>query len=100
MAEQDKEQHLDQLLDSLLATYSDAKPRPGLEIRLLANLRAAEQQKSTSWRWRWLLAGATAALIFAIVMAIHLRQPGPLRPPDNREMVKTPEQAPIVSHDV
>ena len=27
MAEQDKEQHLDQLLDSLLATYSDGSKR-------------------------------------------------------------------------
>src|SRR5437763_15288478 len=38
--------------------------------------------------------------MFAIVMAIHLRQPGPLRPQDNREMVKTPQPAPTISHDV
>ena len=35
MAEQDNEKRLDQLLDSLLTTYSDVQPRPGLETRIL-----------------------------------------------------------------
>ena len=29
MADQDNEKRLDQLLDSLLTTYSDVQPRPG-----------------------------------------------------------------------
>ena len=41
--EKDKQMQIDEMLDSLLANYSSAEPRPGLETRILANLR--EQQK-------------------------------------------------------
>ncbi len=36
--EKDKQMQIDEVLDSLLANYSSAEPRPGLETRILANL--------------------------------------------------------------
>jgi hypothetical protein len=37
--EKDKQMQIDDTLDSLLANYSSAEPRPGLETRILANMR-------------------------------------------------------------
>jgi hypothetical protein len=75
MAEQDNEKHLDQLLDSLLSRYSDAQPRPGLETRILATVRAqAEEQKFSGWKNIWMWAGAaTAIVIIAAVMMMNYR---------------------------
>ena len=36
---QEKDHKLDAMLDNLLSTYSSVEPRPGLETRILANLR-------------------------------------------------------------
>jgi hypothetical protein len=77
MAEREKQRPLDELLDSLLATYSDAEPRPGMEKRLLATLRAVSLSANTSQRlaWRWLLAGAAAGAVTAVVVfAVYWRQ--------------------------
>jgi len=72
MADQEKDKRMqsDEMLDSLLANYSSAEPRPGLETRILANLREAEEEKAPqgSWDFRWLWAGmVTAAIIVAAV---------------------------------
>ena len=73
MADQEKDKRMqsDEMLDSLLANYSSAEPRPGLETRILANLREAEEEKAPqgSWDFRWLWAGmVTAAIIVAAVL--------------------------------
>jgi len=63
--EKDKQMQIDDMLDSLLANYSSAEPRPGLETRILANLReAAEKQAPRGW-WNltWFWAGVVAAAI-------------------------------------
>jgi hypothetical protein len=68
--EKDKQIQIDEVLDSLLANYSSVEPRPGLETRILANLREAEKESSQGWwNFKWLWAGAVAA---AIVMAAVL----------------------------
>ncbi len=70
MADQEKDKQMDEMLDSLLANYSTAEPRPGLENRILANLREAEKKAQYGWwNFKWLWAGAVAA---AIVMAAVL----------------------------
>ncbi len=103
MAEQNKERQLDQVLESLLACYSDEQPRPGLETRLLANLRAqAEQQKSSGWRWQWVFAVAgTAALVVLVALVVHLRHTSPVIPQNANKVIKPvvqpQKQAPTVT---
>ncbi|HEU5453107.1 MAG TPA: hypothetical protein VFU76_14025 [Terriglobales bacterium] len=61
---------LDDLLDRGLREYSQAEPRPGLEDRILANLRTQPEPRP---RWRiWIPALAAAAAIIVIV-ALALR---------------------------
>jgi len=61
----DKEILIDQMLDAALAEYGAAEPRPGLEGRILANLRTERDHAPTQlWRWWFmLLAASTMALI-------------------------------------
>lgn len=69
--EKDKQMQIDDMLDSLLANYSSAEPRVGLETRILANLREAEEKKASQgwWNFKWLWAGmVTAAVIVAAVL--------------------------------
>jgi len=71
MADQEKDKRVGEMLDSLLANYSSAEPRPGLETRILANLQGAAGNESPAgwWNFRWLWAGmVTAAIIVAAVL--------------------------------
>lgn len=77
MSEQERNQELDHLLDSLLTEYSDVEPRPGLETRLVANLRAA-QSAGNHRVWHWLLAGAGAVAVIAAVLVVYVSQIPPL----------------------
>jgi hypothetical protein len=73
MADQKKDKQMDELLDSLLAAYSSSEPRPGLETRILANLRDAESRepRSAAWNFKWLWAGmAVAAALIIIAVAL------------------------------
>ena len=71
MADQDNEKRLDQLLDSLLTTYSDVQPRPGLETRILATVRAQVPQSSRQWGIAWIWAGAViTTLALAAVLLV------------------------------
>jgi hypothetical protein len=76
MAEQDKDRNLDNLLDSLLARYSDAQPRPGLETRVMAQLREqAGRKKSWKWSLSWMWAGAAAAALITVVFIVRVERP-------------------------
>jgi hypothetical protein len=70
--EKDKQMQIDDMLDSLLANYSSAEPRPGLETRILANLREAAEKDSARgwWNLRWLWAGVVAAAIIVAALLI------------------------------
>jgi hypothetical protein len=71
MADQEKDKRVDEMLDSLLANYSSAEPRPGLETRILANLQGAAGNESPAgwWNFKWIWAGmVTAAIIVAAVL--------------------------------
>jgi hypothetical protein len=52
-------------LYAALARATAAKPRPGIEDRILANLRSAQERNAERWAWRWPLAASLAALIVA-----------------------------------
>jgi hypothetical protein len=84
MAEQDKEQKLDELLDSMLREYSAVEPRPGLETRILANLKSSRAERKpwfpiSALAW----SGAAVAAVLLVVLALHLArlavQPTPAR---------------------
>jgi hypothetical protein len=111
MTDQEKDKRMDEMLDSLLANYSSAEPRPGMETRILANLRDAEQQRPAghSWNFRWLWAGAAvaAAILVSVVLlgghrkekapqVVHERPaPSQLQPPQTQEKPRqiAPEMA-------
>jgi hypothetical protein len=70
MADQEKDKQMDKILDSLLANYSSGEPRPGLETRILANLREEEKKAPQGWwNFKWIWAGVVAA---AIIIAAAL----------------------------
>lgn len=73
MAEDKRDRELDALLDSALADYSAAEPRPGLEIRLRAGLRAHAARR----RRTWVLAfAAVGAVVLVIAMGgLHSSRP-------------------------
>ena len=81
MTDHDQDNHLDELLDSALSAYSEVEPRPGLETRILANLReAAGKQPSPWWNWKALWVGAVTAvaiLLGALLLSRHSRTPAP-----------------------
>jgi hypothetical protein len=66
MDAKERSQSVDELLDAALARHRNAQPRPGLEERVLARLRA--EQRPKPWLgWTWRLAAGLA--VFAIVLA-------------------------------
>jgi len=92
MADQEKDKRIDEMLDSLLANYSSAEPRPGLVTRILANLRDAEGREAGRgwWGFKWLWAGAAlAALIVGAVLISGKRHTAPL----NHTVVQTVQPA-------
>jgi len=90
--EKDKQMQIDDMLDSLLANYSSAEPRPGLEIRILANLREAEKQAPYEWwNFKWTWAGVVAGAIIMAAVLINGRHR--VEPPAH-VIVKTNQPAP------
>jgi hypothetical protein len=91
MAEDEKDRQLDVLLDSFLSDYSAAEPRPGLDIRIRAGLKARAAQS----RRKWMLAFAASAAV--VVMAVWIaRAHAPRKIVPNRMAVQksSPDPAP------
>jgi hypothetical protein len=82
MGAKNRDERLEAMLDSMLRAYSDEQPRPGLETRVLATLRAQEGLRKSVWwniRWTWSVGGvfAAAALLFAVWLWQAARLPAP-----------------------
>jgi hypothetical protein len=75
MFDERKERQLDEVLDALLSEYSAQAPRPGLERRILAGLRARATRRRRIWTLT-LAAPTAAALLLGLVMTS--RKPIPL----------------------
>ncbi len=90
MEPNDKDSVLDNLLDSGLKQYGQASPRTGLETRVLANLRAKQENRVARVR-PWWQAGATVALcVLAAGALFMIRKPGnSLEPRIHRSPVET-----------
>lgn len=73
---------VDELLAASLAHYGSEEPRPGLEARILANVRARERA-SRGRAWAWGLAASATLLILVLVLHIreHLPRPALIPPP-------------------
>ena len=80
MNREDRERMVDRLLNEALAPQ-EIEPRPGLEQRILANLRA--QPEPRSWR-RWMKTWAPVAVAAVLIaLAVGLRmssRPQPAKP--------------------
>lgn len=95
MAEDEKDRRLDTMLDSLLSGYSQADPRPGLELRIRATLRSHAAQR----RWFWMLASAGVAAMLALVMVTsQLRPSRPNAPVHVVAAVATPGSGVVPLH--
>jgi hypothetical protein len=87
MADHGGGRHLDDLIDSYLARYSNAEPRLGLEARIVANLRAstvvAAQEgnlwnlwmKGTQWLWKGALVAATVSAAVGVYVSENVSLP-------------------------
>ncbi len=69
MNREERERMLDRLLDDALAARSE-EPRPGLEDRILAQLRA-QPERRLWWQWAW--APAVAALVI-VAIGVYVAQ--------------------------
>lgn len=93
---------LDREVDAALAKYAAVKPRPGLEERILANLRSQQTHAVDRAWWKWGLAGALAAVV--VVAALTLRSGKPLPPqivqhPSKIEHSPNPQHLAVVAKD-
>lgn len=74
----DKQDELDRALDAALAKYTAVEPRPGLDDRILANLRAEQSRVPGRTWWRWGVAGALATVVvMALALAWRSGKPSP-----------------------
>lgn len=71
-----RDQFAERWIEEVLARYSDAEPRPGLDSRIFANLEAAGEHAPRHWSWRlaWIPV-ACAALVAVTVGIVVMRQP-------------------------
>jgi len=81
MDDKNHNQFVDDLLDAGLERYGSVTPRPGLEGRILANVRAERERRSWFVWAGWLAAGAVAALIVVGVFNLTHRPTRPAPPP-------------------
>jgi len=96
--EKDKQMQIDEVLDSLLASYSSVEPRPGLETRIMATLRDGESREASRgwWNFKWVWAGAVLATL--IVAGVLVRGKRHVAPPPRTVVQTTPAavQQPLV----
>ncbi|MGC2694190.1 MAG: hypothetical protein WA738_00210 [Candidatus Angelobacter sp.] len=89
-----QEKKLDELLDSLLSTYSDVEPRLGLESRVLANLHQSESTSNRRfWNFTWLWAGATMTAA-VLLLALWIGRDHPTTPANNNAVQIKPSAPP------
>jgi hypothetical protein len=70
MVPKDRKSYIDSWVEAALQQYGEAEPRPGLETRVLANLRVEQQRV---WQRRWMWWPAVTALAAMLVAAFLMR---------------------------
>jgi cytoskeletal protein RodZ len=99
MADHDQEHKVEELLDSMLAAYSAVAPRPGLETRVLANLKAAREKQRPWFGLQWMWAGAAAAVIAGIALIFLLRSGERQQTPAIETVRTTQQPAPKIARE-
>jgi len=87
MADQNQDKQLDDLLESMLSTYSDVEPRPGLTTRILATLKEHSARRQLRWVFSF---AASTAIVLLILLVLNMRsakqdttaQNDPQKPPE------------------
>lgn len=75
-----QDEQLDRMLDEALASYSSKGPRPGLEDRVLAHVRAEAGRRRIP-RWVFALPALAAAMVMIAIFSRPAPQPPPLPVP-------------------
>ena len=92
-----REDELDRTLDAALANYTAVEPRPGLNERVLANLRAERARAPMRFWWRW--GFAAAVLVIGAALAWRTAKPShPVLVNRPAETQPAPTQAPQPAH--
>jgi hypothetical protein len=95
---------LDRVLDAALTKYASVEPRPGLEDRILANLRAERTNIVEHAWWRWGLAGALLAIVIvATTLAVRpgrSAHPPVANHPTTTEQIRQPANPPTTASSV
>jgi len=87
----DEKRFVDELIDASMRGYAGAGPRPGLESRILAGVRAQQRvaRRRAAWAWALAMAGVAAMVAFLVFHGPY-RRPAPLR-----QTAKAPVQASV-----
>jgi hypothetical protein len=90
MEPKDKDRFIDEWLDAALKQRGAAEPRPGLENRVLAAVKAErERVDSQTWTWRPVWLSVAAILLIGIVTTLS-RAPGKKGPASVESNVTVP----------
>src|SRR6266700_3603796 len=87
MADQNQDKQLEDLLESMLSTYSVAEPRPGLTTRILATLKEHSAQRQRRWVFSF---AVSTAMVLLVLLLLNTRpdkhdtstQTGPPKSPE------------------
>ena len=74
-SERAPDENLDRILDAVLAKYVSTEPRPGLEARILANVRSNAVSMAQHARWYWGFAAALATILLTIAIGLRSAKP-------------------------
>lgn len=75
MRSEERDQFAERWVAEVLEHYGQAKPRPGLQTRILANLGTARAERHPVWRLRLVLACACAAMMTVAIGITMLHRP-------------------------
>ena len=95
--------NLDRSMDAVLANYSAITPRPGLEERILAKMRAERNRAPSRAWWNWGIATAlTTIALVSIALFLRSSKPSPVITQRGPANVQVPTQAPktSVNHEI
>lgn len=92
MNREEQERMVDRLLNQALGPH-EIEPRPGLENRILANLRAQPERRPW-WRWLWVPAVIAAVVLLTVLVRVNMWRESPTHVTRSQARATRPELAP------